>query len=380
MDAGMANDEVDSSNSCELCYLQEVLVTMVTFAASRKQRDGYYHVVSSVGEGVSEIRKYDRIIRVDGNDVKDSDFNAFKCALNSEVESLKKSSKKRLKLTLWRWNTSSKISEITVQLNFKGERSCEFNEGELLYTRKHEPLQRTGPGFQSCIKIEGENPGTYVRFQPETKTLTGMGIKKEELQFYLFNFTFYKCIIYMNKRPVVRYICTITCRADDKVYDVVADLDNREIMIQIQQPISPEDPDNRFFIFYELDDENNVYELFLYANQCVKYSHNERTLKINELGMSKPKSKRSFIRPKPSFLFDVPAMDTKSAKQCLHRFRERTLFFCCLHSQPEEVDNVTSLEYLPCNEFRLKSENSVIEEMDEINGNGENADQCTSTL
>lgn len=27
--------------------------------------------------------------------------------------------------TLWRWNTSSKISEITVQLNFKGERSCE---------------------------------------------------------------------------------------------------------------------------------------------------------------------------------------------------------------------------------------------------------------
>lgn len=119
---------------------------------------------------------------------------------------------------------------------------------------------------------------------------------------------------------MVRYICTITCRADDKVYDVVADLDNREIMIQvfqhikksllckhmvltpsekkgvyfihkfplclncvvkhniflkilditctiqIQQPISPEDPDNRFFIFYELDDENNVYELFLYAS------------------------------------------------------------------------------------------------------------------
>lgn len=117
-----------------------------------------------------------------------------------------------------------------------------------------------------------------------------------------------------------------------------------------------------------------------FVDQCVKYSHNERTLKINELGMSKPKSKRSFIRPKPSFLFDVPAMDTKSAKQCLHRFRERTSFFCCLHSQPEEVDNVTSLEYLPCNAFRLKSENSVIEEMDEINGNGENADQCTSTL
>uniref|UniRef100_K1PHJ5 Uncharacterized protein n=1 Tax=Magallana gigas TaxID=29159 RepID=K1PHJ5_MAGGI len=49
----------------------------------------------------------------------------------------------------------------------------------------------------------------------------------------LFNFTFYKCIIYLDKRPVVRYICTITCRADDKVYDVVADLDNREIMIQL---------------------------------------------------------------------------------------------------------------------------------------------------
>lgn len=59
----------------------------------------------------------------------------------------------------------------------------QFNEGEMLHTRKHEPLQRTGPGFQSCIKIEGENPGTYVRFQPETKTLTGVGIKKEELQF-----------------------------------------------------------------------------------------------------------------------------------------------------------------------------------------------------
>lgn len=41
----------------------------------------------------------------------------------------------------------------------------------------------------------------------------------------------------MNKRPVVRYICTITCRADDQVYDVVADLDNREIMIQVFQHI-----------------------------------------------------------------------------------------------------------------------------------------------
>lgn len=41
----------------------------------------------------------------------------------------------------------------------------------------------------------------------------------------------------MDKRPVVRYICTITCRADDKVYDVVADLDNREIMIQVFQHI-----------------------------------------------------------------------------------------------------------------------------------------------
>lgn len=117
------------------------------------------------------------------------------------------------------------------------------------------------------------------------------------------------------------------------------------------------------------------------VDQCVKYNHNERTLKINELGMSKPKSKRSFIRPKPSFLFDVPSMDKKSAKQCLQTFRERTPFFCCLHSQPEDADNVTSLYGLkPCNEFRLKSENSVIEEMDEMNGNGENAGQCTSTL
>lgn len=41
----------------------------------------------------------------------------------------------------------------------------------------------------------------------------------------------------MDKRPVVRYICTITCCADDQVYDVVADLDNREIMIQVFQHI-----------------------------------------------------------------------------------------------------------------------------------------------
>lgn len=41
----------------------------------------------------------------------------------------------------------------------------------------------------------------------------------------------------MDKRPVVRYICTITCCADDQVYDVVADLDNREIMIQVFQQI-----------------------------------------------------------------------------------------------------------------------------------------------
>lgn len=254
----------------------------------------------------------------------------------------------------------------------------QFNEGELWHTRKHEALQLTGHVIQSCIKIEGEDPGTYVRFQPETKTLTGMEIKREELQFCkcisvqsfyvivilfwrhircisfisllaqfnlflsyyfqrrcfnnvtdLFSFTFYKCIILLDKRPVVRYVCTITCQADDQIYDVVADLDNGEIMIQvflhkkinvvyfsplckqmvltpledkgvyyihsplfahtvltpcdvkykisrkildilctiqIQQPISLKDPDNRFFIFYELDDGNNVYELFLYAS------------------------------------------------------------------------------------------------------------------
>lgn len=139
---------------------------------------------------------------------------------------------------------------------------------------------------------------------------------------------------------MVRYICTITCRADDQVYDVVADLDNREIMIQvfqhikkmlyifsllckhmvltpsekkgvyfihkfplclncvvkhniflkilditctiqIQQPISPEDPDNRFFIFYELDDENNVYELFLYASMNLSNAWNKPFFSFN---------------------------------------------------------------------------------------------------
>lgn len=385
---GTASDELDGSTSCELCYLQDVLITTVTFAASRKQHDGYYHVVSRVGEGVSEIRKYDRIIRVNGNDVKDLDFNAFQCALKSEVDSLKKSCKKRIKLTLWRWNTS-KISEITVQMHFKGKKGGKIIEGELWHTRKHGTLQLTESGRKSCIKIEAEDPGTYVRFQPETKTLTGMKINKDELQFYLFSFTFYECIVFLGKRQVVRYVCTVTCQADDQIYDVVADLDNGEIIIQIQKPISPEVPDNRFFIFYELENGDNVFELFLYANQCVKYDHNERTLTINELGMSEPESKRSFIRPKPSFLFDAPVLDKKSMKNCLLRFRERPRapFFCCMRSQPEDVDQTTILYGVKfCNEFRLKSENSVIKEMDDVNGNVENAGlcndagQCTSTL
>lgn len=42
---------------------------------------------------------------------------------------------------------------------------------------------------------------------------------------------FYKCIIYLDKCFVVWYICIIICCVDDKVYDVVVDFDNREIMI-----------------------------------------------------------------------------------------------------------------------------------------------------
>lgn len=56
VDVGMVNDEVDSFNFCELCYFQEVLVIMVIFVVLWKQCDGYYYVVSSVGEGVFEIR------------------------------------------------------------------------------------------------------------------------------------------------------------------------------------------------------------------------------------------------------------------------------------------------------------------------------------
>lgn len=53
--------------------------------------------------------------------------------------------------------------------------------------------------------------------------------------------------------------CDVKYKISLKILDI-------SCTIQIQQPISLKDPDNRFFIFYELDDGNNVYELFLYAS------------------------------------------------------------------------------------------------------------------
>ena len=49
----------------------------------------------------------------------------------------------------------------------------------------------------------------------------------------VFSFTFYKCWVFSGKNTVIRFVCTITGQADDKVYDVVADLDAQEVVIRV---------------------------------------------------------------------------------------------------------------------------------------------------
>ncbi|XP_061171547.1 uncharacterized protein LOC133181034 [Saccostrea echinata] len=368
-------DEPDSSiQLCEVCDLDRTLFIIVTIPPPRKHRGEYYHVVSHVTEETSEIKRYDRIIRINSNDVKNTGPQALRDILQTELSSPKKCVKyrNRTTLTLWRWSRKD-ISEICVQLSFKTKKQVPKATFSYQPTRKHGKLRMHGKVIDKLIQVEAIS-GTYVRFQPHTGTLIGATINKDDdLKYYLFSFQFYFCTVKWAKQTVTREVCTISCRADDQAYDVIGDLDNKELILMAQRPISIEDPDERFFIFYEIEEtEDNVFELLLYENQCVKYSGAEKRLKLEELGMSKSKSKRSFIRPVPQFRFDLP-----------QTFLERTRNFgmrhkcglCCLCSPTDENIHVTYLDGIgSCNEFKLESEDDVRRLMED--GNGDEIDAC----
>lgn len=97
---------------------------------------------------------------------------------------------------------------------------------------------------------------------------------------------------------------------------------------------------------------------------------------MSELGMSKPKSKRSFIKPMPSFLFDVITDDRKPVKEKKRRTRK---WFNCLRSQTRDEDDVNVLQGIEHgNEFKLESEDKVIGELQAENGqeNDTNTAHC----
>jgi hypothetical protein len=80
------------------------------------------------------------------------------------------------------------------------------------------------------------------------------------------------------------------------------------------------------------------------VDQCVKYERTGKTFHINDLGMSKSKSKRSFIEPTPSFLFGTAPISDRGVKGL-----RRGL--CCIRPQIEYINGVQDL-----NEFMLESD------------------------
>ncbi|XP_056005194.1 uncharacterized protein LOC125657895 isoform X2 [Ostrea edulis] len=325
-------DGVDGSRSYDFRVLDRTLFTIITIPAPHQW--GYYHVVDDVGHDITEIMKYDRIIRINHSDVKDSDATSFRNTLQTELKNLKKCCKHRIRmsLTLWRWRTSD-IREVRVQLSFKSKNNAVSAPPPSRQIRKHGKLTLQATNVKKYIKVESGMPGTYVRFQPETETLTVAPMNKDEKQF-----------LKWSKQMVERVVCTMICQVGDGVYDVIGDVDTKEFNLSPQKPISADNPDERFFILYELDNSYNVYEMLLYENECVKYERTEKTFQINNLGMSKSMSKRSFIEPSPSFLFDMPQLSERG----VYRLRRG---ICCTRPQTQYLDGVKS-----CNEFMLESE------------------------
>lgn len=90
-------------------------------------------------------------------------------------------------------------------------------------------------------------------------------IKKKEM-LYIFSLLCKHMVLTPSEKKGVYFIHKFPICLNCVKHNIFLKILDITCTIQIQQPISPEDPDNRFFIFYELDDENNVYELFLYAS------------------------------------------------------------------------------------------------------------------
>ncbi|XP_062610168.1 pinin-like, partial [Saccostrea cucullata] len=83
-------DYADSSiQFCDLCSTDRTLLTIVSIPTSRKHGGEYYHVVNNVTEETIDIEKYDRIIRINSNDVKNIDPVEFRDILQTELSSSK---------------------------------------------------------------------------------------------------------------------------------------------------------------------------------------------------------------------------------------------------------------------------------------------------
>ncbi|XP_062616070.1 uncharacterized protein LOC134277780 [Saccostrea cucullata] len=279
-------------------------------------------------------------------------------------------------MTLWRWSGED-ISEICVQFSFETKKQVSISTISSQPTREHGKLKKQNrSAIKKLIKVEAKT-GTFVRFQPDTGTLIGATINKDDFKFYLFNFQFYSCTVRWSKQTVTREVCTISCQADDQAYDVVGDFDTKELILRPQQPISIEHPDERFFIYYEIGETGDkVFELLLYPNQCIKYSSAKQCLELEELGMSKSKSKRSFINPKTQFQFEP---QTSLEETEVRKYVKSHKYGLCCFSSTEENNQGPYLDGIkPCNEFKLKSEEDVKTELSMESGNGDEIDACIS--
>lgn len=240
-----------------------------------------YHVVKDVcGMASKELRINDRLVCLNDENTR------VKSLQDVELmwELLKKSP--AIKMGIWRWmynDTGPQIYEVKIAF-YNSQNPGSSKELSSLYlvrksSRKVKNLKWKSYFKPFCLRIVCKT-GTYVSANVEDLNLRGNTVNPPKNR-YRFLLRFFKCMVQnedgnMNMRSgfVGKF------NINGKCYDISSAISelSSTVMLRPHATFNLSNPDERFFLTYKLEKDDDVFESLLYENMFMKFNIETETI------------------------------------------------------------------------------------------------------
>ncbi|XP_062602150.1 uncharacterized protein LOC134263788 [Saccostrea cucullata] len=256
-------------------------------ACNPMDRKDVYHVVKEVKDvAEKELRINDRLVAINNENTKNKSL--------TDVENMWEQLQRcpKIQLKVWRWLFSEhglQICEVIIvfySIHPEGrykELSAKSLDGKV--PRRVTSLRWTASKFRPFHLRIACKTGIYVSAHVEDLALYGESIHKPQQSRFRFMIRFFECVV-TNKDGTSdqRYGYVAKYKENGKYFDISSIITESASTVVLRPHVSFSSltPDERFFIMYEVEDDDDVFESLLYENMFMKFNNETKKITMQE--------------------------------------------------------------------------------------------------